>query len=300
MQLEVTDIQRGCTHDGPGLRTTVFLKGCPLRCKWCHNPETQQVRKEAYYRPMKCIGCMQCVKACPQGCHLEENGSHLFDPTACIRCMACTEVCPGGALEPVSRTMELEEVVEAVLADRVFYRNRGGLTLSGGEPTMQKEAVLALLDAMKAEGIHTCMETCGAFPESLVGSLAKRVDLFLYDVKDTDPVRHRENTRGDLEAILRNLRQLDALGAETVMRCLLIPEVNLNEAHALALGALFQSLDHCRYVELLAYHPYGLSKSEQLGRQDLQFRQPEQAEMEAFGAMLKKQGVPVKLYGSML
>ena len=172
--------------------------------------------------------------------------------------------------------------------------------MSGGEPTLQKEALLALLDAVKAEGIHTCLETCGFFPESLVEPLAKRVDLFLYDVKDTDPVRHRENTGAELDVILRNLKALDDLGAETVLRCLLIPEVNLQEAHAVALGQLYGQLKHCRYVELLAYHPYGLSKSEQLGRQDVQFRQPEQAEMEAFGAVLRRQNVPVKLYGSMM
>ena len=298
--MEVTDIQRGCTHDGPGLRTTVFLKGCPLRCKWCHNPETQHIKKEAYYRPNKCIGCLQCVAVCPRGCHREENGGHGFDPGLCMNCMACTQVCPGGALEAVSKTMTLEEVLEAVRADKVFYRNRGGLTVSGGEPTLQKEALLALLEAAKAENIHTCLETCGFFPESLVEPLAKRVDLFLFDVKDTDPARHAENTQADLGRILKNLRSLDALGAETVMRCLLIPEVNLNEDHALALAELFQSLRHCRYVELLAYHPYGLSKSQQLGREDAQFRQPEQQELEGFAAVLTQRNVPVKLYGSMV
>lgn len=300
MKLEVTDIQRGCTHDGPGLRTTVFLKGCPLRCKWCHNPETQHRGKELYYRPVKCIGCLKCAHVCPEGCHQNAEGLHSFDPTRCIHCMACTQVCPGGALEPVSKTMELEEVVEAVLADRVFYRNRGGLTVSGGEPTVQKDGLLALLAAVKAEGIHTCLETCGFFPESLVPELCKLVDLFLFDVKDTDPARHSENTQADLGRILHNLRKLDELGAQTVMRCLLIPDVNLNEAHAAALADLFESLSHCRHMELLAYHPYGLSKSQQLGREDTQFRQPEQAEMEAFAALLKARNIPVKLYGSML
>ena len=300
MKIEITDIQRGCTHDGPGLRTTVFFKGCPLRCKWCHNPETQQLAKEVFYRPNKCIGCGACAKVCPRGCHLEEDGNHIFDPSLCAHCMACTGICPGGALEAASRSMELEEVVEAVLADRVFYRNRGGLTLSGGEPTLQKDGLLALLQAVKTEGIHTCLETCGFFPERLLPELCKLVDLFLFDVKDTDPVRHGENTQADLGRILNNLRKLDALGAQTVMRCLLIPEVNLNEAHGLALAQLFGSLQNCQYVELLGYHPYGLSKSQQLGRQDAQYRQPEKSELEAFARILLDRGVPVKLYGSML
>lgn len=298
--LEVTDIQKGCTHDGPGLRTTVFLKGCPLRCKWCHNPETQSKGRELFFRPAKCIGCFQCVAACPQGCHQKEGDFHSFDPTRCIHCMECTKVCPGGALEPASKTMEIAEVVEQVLADKIFYRNRGGMTVSGGEPTAQKQGLLDLLDAVKAENIHTCLETCGVFPESLVPELAQRVDLFLYDVKDTDPQRLKENTGADLSLVLGNLRALDALGKETVMRCILIPEINLNQDHAKALADIFESLNHCRHIELLAYHPYGLSKSEQLGRCDVRYTQPEQAELEKFAEDLKARNIPVKLYGSML
>lgn len=300
MKLEVTDIQKGCTHDGPGLRTTVFLKGCPLRCRWCHNPETQRREKEAYYRPEKCIGCLACTQVCPVQAHTGQEGMHLFDPTPCVRCMACTGACPGGALEAVSRTMELEDAVEQVLADRVFYRKRGGLTVSGSEPTTQRDGLIALLDAVKAEGISTCLETCGYFPESLVPVLAERVDLFLFDVKDTDDARHLENTGVDLSRILYNLLLLDRSGAETILRCILIPDANLEDAHALALAELYGQLSHCRHIELLPYHPYGLSKSQQLGREDVQYRQPEQQELEAFAAILTERGVPVKLHGSML
>ena len=300
MKLEVTDIQKGCTHDGPGLRTTVFLKGCPLHCKWCHNPETQRKGKEIYFRPPKCIGCFKCAAVCPQGCHQKEGDFHSFDPTACIKCMACTDICPSGALEAASETMEIAEVVEQVLADKVFYRNRGGLTVSGGEPTTQKEGLLALLDKVKAEGISTCLETCGVFPESLVPELAQRVDLFLYDVKDTDPQRLKENTGADHSLVLRNLRALDALGKKSVMRCILIPEVNMNDDHAQKLGEIFNSLNHCEYIELLPYHPYGLSKTAQLGEEGVQFTQPEKTEVEAFAAKLQANNIPVKLYGSML
>lgn len=299
MKLEVTDIQKGCTHDGPGLRTTVFLKGCPLRCRWCHNPETQRREKELYYRPEKCIGCLRCVEACPERAHTEQEGMHRFDPEKCLHCMACTQACPGGALEAASRTMELEEVVGQVLSDRVFYR-RGGLTVSGGEPTVQREGLIALLDAVKAEGISTCLETCGYFPETLVPVLAERVDLFLFDVKDTNETRHRENTGGELSRILRNLQLLDQSGAQTVLRCILIPEVNLEETHAQKLAQLYRTLANCQYIELLPYHPYGLSKSQQLGREDMRYRQPEQEELEDFTAILKEKDVPVKLYGSML
>ena len=300
MRLEVTDIQQGCTHDGPGLRTVVFLKGCPLRCRWCHNPETQSCKKELYYRPEKCIGCMTCTTICPQKGHTEKDGVHEFDPTDCIKCMACAENCPSGALEAASQSRELEDVMALVLADRVFYRNRGGLTVSGGEPTMQWDGLIALLDRAKEEKISTCLETCGVFSEDRVVQLLNRVDLFLYDIKDTDAERLRKNTGADLSLVLENLKAIDAAGGQTVLRCILIPEVNLQESHALALAELYEKLKNCRYVELLPYHPYGLSKSEQLGRSGVRFRQPEKEELETFAAVLQERNVPVKLYGSML
>ena len=298
--LEVTDIQKGCTHDGPGLRTTVFLKGCPLHCRWCHNPETQRFGKEFFYRPEKCIGCMACARVCPVHAHREEEGLHLYDPTACIRCMACTEQCPSGALESASKTMELEEVVQQVCLDKVFYRRRGGMTVSGGEPTAQKEGLLALLAAVKAEGIHTCLETCGVFPGRLIPELAGLVDLFLYDMKDTDPARLKENTGADLNLVTENLLALDRLGCQSVLRCILIPDVNMNRQHADALAHLYGRLENCHHIELLPYHPYGLSKSEQLGQEGIRYRQPEQAELNEFARYLLDKQVPVKLYGSLL
>ena len=300
MLLEVTDIQQGCTHDGPGLRTTVFLKGCPLHCRWCHNPETQSRKKELYYRPEKCIGCMTCTTVCPKKGHAEKDGVHEFDPSDCIFCMACAENCPSGALEAVSQSRELEDVMRLVCADQVFYRRRGGLTVSGGEPTMQWEGLIALLDSAKAQGISTCLETCGVFPKTRIPELMKRVDLFLYDIKDTDPQRLKENTGADLDPVVSNLLQIDAMGGKSVMRCILIPEVNLIPEHASALAQLFGKLSHCQYIELLPYHPYGLSKSQQLGREGTQYRQPEQEELERFAAILTQQGIPVKLHGSML
>ena len=297
--LEVTDIQNGCTHDGPGLRTTVFLKGCPLHCKWCHNPETQSRDPEFFYRPERCIACGKCAAVCPKGCHEMQEGFHEFDPTACIRCMKCTQACPAKALEQVSSTMSVEEIMEKVRQDKVFYRHRGGLTISGGEPTFQK-GFLELLQMAKAEGIGTAVETCGAFPAALVPELLACTDWFLYDLKDTAAARLKENTGADLEQILRNLHAIDAGGGKTVLRCVLIPEVNLNEAHANAVAEVFASLQNCQCVELLPYHPYGLSKSEQLGKEGTRYRQPEPEEIQAFAAILRQKNIPVKLYGSMM
>ncbi len=300
--LEITDIQRGCTHDGPGLRTTVFLKGCPLHCLWCHNPETQKLQKQIFYRSEKCLGCLRCTAICPTQAHQEIDGKHIFFPEKCTGCMQCTsaELCPSRAIEATSQTMSVEEIMTQVCLDRAFYRRRGGLTLSGGEPTLQRQGMLALLSAAKAENIHTCLETCGAFPQDIIASLLTCVDLFLYDIKDTDETRLKENTGASMAQILSNLREIDRGGGSTVLRCILIPEVNMNHAHASSVAELFHALSHCRYVELLPYHPYGLSKSQQLGLQGVSYRQPETDELQEFASYLTKEKVPVKLFGTLL
>lgn len=187
-----------------------------------------------------------------------------------------------------------------VRADKIFYRRRGGLTVSGGEPTAQPQGLLELLQAARAEKISTCLETCGAFPPSLADQLVELVDLFLYDVKDTDPARLRENTGADLDRILQNLRRIDEKGGASVMRCVMIPDVNLNEAHARKLAEVFLSLKHCAFVELLPYHPLGISKAQRLGEEMPRYRAPEKEELEAFAAVLRACGAAVKLYGSVL
>ena len=297
--LEVTDIQRGCTHDGPGLRTTVFLKGCPLRCKWCHNPETQSVGKEIFFYQDKCRGCMRCVEICPVGAHQNRDGEHVFDADKCIGCLNCVKECTWGGVSSVSRTMTVAEVLDEVLLDKVFYRRRGGMTVSGGEPTLQKEGVLALLKAAKAEGISTCLETCGAFSKDLVPSLLETVDLFLYDMKDTDPKRLKDNTGAGLELIEDNLLRIDQGGGKSVLRCILIPDINMNPEHGQALQTLYGKLKNCQCIELLPYHPYGLAKAQQLGVEGIRYRQPDKAEVYAFADMLVKYQVPVKIYGTM-
>lgn len=300
MQLIITDIQQGCTHDGPGLRTTVFFKGCPLHCLWCHNPETQKAGQELFFRPEQCIGCGTCLQVCPQGVHVDHNGQHCIRRELCKTCTVCAQQCPAGALEAAGKTVTLSYVMERVLEDRIFYRDNGGLTVSGGEPTMQKQALLTLLEQAKKEGIHICLETCGVFPASLREPLSRLVDLFLYDIKDTDSQRLLENTGADYRQVEENLLALDAMGASSVLRCLLIPGINMEKAHAQKLIDLFGRLQNCQGIELLPYHPYGLSKSAQLGRQDREFPQPAPEEMERFAAILKTHAVPVKLYGSFL
>ena len=296
----VTDIQQGCTHDGPGLRTVVFLKGCPLHCPWCHNPETQKPGKELFFREDRCIGCMECFPICSGEAHTIRGGDHILDRTKCVNCMQCARVCYSGVLEEAQEEMTVDQVLARVEQDRVFYRETGGLTVSGGEPTMQSEALLQLLRGAKAAGIHTCLETCGVFPSALTESLAGCTDLVLFDIKDTDPVRLEANTGAKLHIVKENLLTLDRLGLPTILRCLLIPGINMEDTHAQNLIAIFRKLKNCQAVELLGYHPYGLSKSEQLGRNDPEFPQPDPESLRMFADILLKAGIPVKLQGSML
>ena len=263
--LPVTKIQKFCTHDGPGIRTTVFLKGCPLRCLWCHNPETQSHRMEFFHSPQFCVGCGVCVSTCPSGVHAFAPERRI-NRNACTGCMACTAACPTGALEACANMLSLDTIIAEVMKDRAFYGTAGGLTLSGGEPLLHGRDILPLLQAAKDAGITTAIETCGVFDPGLLADIVPLTDLFLWDVKDTDPARHQRNTGAALHTVLSNLRQADARSAKTRLRCILLASVNLNEAHLSALCGIYHSLRHCEGIELLPYHTYGDDKNIQLGK----------------------------------
>ena len=195
MLIPITKIQRFSTHDGPGIRTTVFMKGCPLRCKWCHNPETQLLRNQVFYTPQKCIGCAECIKVCKNGAHkMDEEYGHVFNSTLCIGCLKCARVCPTQALESTSCDMSVSEIMDIVMKDYAFYSDKGGITLSGGEPMLHAEECLELLSLSKKSGISTAIETCGYFDENYIEQIAKVTDLFLWDFKDGNTNRHKENT----------------------------------------------------------------------------------------------------------
>ncbi len=263
--LPVTRIQRFSTHDGPGLRTTVFLKGCPLRCAWCHNPETQSSRQEVMYSEQLCILCGGCAAVCPA--HRVDE-THAFDRAVCQACGRCAALCPTGALEMAATPMTVDAILAAVAQDAAFYGETGGLTLSGGEPMAHPEAALALLRAAREAGLHTAVETCGCFPARYLPELAAVTDLLLWDYKDSDPARHARYTGVSNEGILDNLRQVDALGAAIELRCILVKNVNLNDAHLAAIAETYHGLRRCPGVTLLPYHAYGSSKARQLGRAD--------------------------------
>ena len=296
--LRVSDIQRFSMHDGPGLRTVVFLKGCPLRCAWCHNPEMQSGRPEMRFVARRCIGCGACAAVCPNGAQ-QCAPERTFDRRRCGVCGACAAACPAGALEFIGRDRTIEDILAEILRDTPFYGREGGVTLSGGEPMAQAEGALALLAAAKGVGLSTCVETCGAFDPDLAPRLAEFADTILFDMKDTDAARLRENTGADLGAILATLRALDCAGADLALRCVLVPGVNLDERHARKMAELSRSLRHVRFAELLPYHPWGVDKALQTGRTQHVYDSPDPGETEVFASVLLAEGVPVKLRGEL-
>ena len=254
-------------HDGPGLRTTVFFKGCPLRCAWCHNPETQKREGETLFYSQRCIGCAACSEVCKNSAQVCE-GERRLDRQLCASCGACAEVCPTGALETVGREYTASELMSVIERDRAFYGEMGGVTLSGGEPFLQGESAALLLEECKRVGINTAVETCGFADFEAVLRALPHTDLFLWDVKDTDSERHKAFTGVDNARITENLRRADSLGARIRLRCILVGGVNTCEAHYIALGQLAASLSNCEGVEFIPYHAYGGSKATLLGLPD--------------------------------
>lgn len=272
----VFDIQHFCLDDGPGIRTTVFLKGCPLRCIWCHNAEGLNRKKQLSFSAKNCRLCGKCAEICPQSCHriecekLPESGEaewvHAIDREKCKACGACEEICPAEALRIYGKEMSSVEVLEDVEKDRLFYEtSEGGMTLSGGEPLCQSAFAVELLMLAKQRGIHTCVETSGYCPAEVMQEAAVYTDLFLFDIKETDSVLHKEFTGVDSEQIRKNLRLLAKLGKNVILRCPVIPGCNDREAHFISVAQLADSLGNVSEIHLEPYHPFGLDKYEKFG-----------------------------------
>lgn len=260
----VFDIQRFSLHDGPGIRTLVFFKGCPLRCRWCQNPEGLLPYPEiAFYRDL-CIGCGACQKACPQDAITYEGGERILRER-CTRCGACAEVCYAEALRVVGRRYTPEEILEEVLRDEPFYHTSGGgVTFSGGEPTLQPAALRESLRLCRQAGLHTALETCGYAPWKVWESVLPYLDLVLYDLKIADSARHRRYCGRENGRILANLRRLTATGIPLLPRIPLIPTMTATDDNLRALAALLaeRGLAH---VHLIPYHRLGESKLARLG-----------------------------------
>ena len=294
--MRVVEIQRFCTHDGPGLRTTVFFKGCPLRCVWCHNPETQRLESEVMLHTSLCVGCGACVEICPAGAQILTQTDRVRKVELCVGCGKCAEVCPTEACRPVGQEMTPEEIADAVCEDAVFYGNGGGVTLSGGEP-LCADGIEQLVQLLKQRGLHVLVETAGACEGTRLVSVAPYVDEFYFDIKHTNEQKHKELTGALPDAILKNLALLDSLGARIRLRCLLVGGLTTEKAHFERVAKLYHGLSHCTGVQLLCYHPMGGSKAAALGLADSGRREwiPTKEQVERAAQVLTGQGVPVFL-----
>lgn len=286
----VFDIQRFSVHDGPGIRTTVFLKGCPARCPWCHNPESQSRAPELLTFPGRCVSCGTCLTTCPTG----------TDPARCTACGQCADTCPAGARQLAGREMTTSEVMAVVHRDRVFYEESGGgVTFSGGEPLAQAPFLAALLEAAKADGFSTAVDTCGFAPASVLLALAPLVDLFLYDIKLLDATRHLQVVGVPLGPILTNLEALSRAGARLWIRVPIVPTLTDGEAGLAAIAQLAARLGTIERVSLLPYHATGSGKFVRLGKTYAlaDVRPPASADMANLATLFRARGLDVRIGG---
>jgi len=264
----VLDIQRFSLHDGPGIRTTVFLKGCPLSCKWCHNPESWLSAPQLSFNKEKCTNCMACINACPTAAHKDKNGIHMVDFGKCKLNGKCVDACSFGALKIYGQTMNTEQIISIVKKDYDYYKNSGGgLTISGGEPMYQYEFLKEILKLAQEEGIHSCIETSGFAAKEKFKEISRYVDLFLFDYKATDTNEHRKFTGVSNKLILDNLDYLYNNGSEIILRCPLISGVNDTELHFKGIADICKKYSNIKYIEIMAYHNMGNDKYLEIGEE---------------------------------
>ena len=291
----ITNIQKFSIHDGDGIRTTVFFKGCPLKCEWCHNPETQKFEKEMQVDREKCTGCGACAAVCPNGVIHMEEGRPILDAEVCVFCGKCTRFCPTGAREVIGQEYTVKELVKELMKDQMFYEESGGgVTLSGGEVmSMDMDYLLAVAKELKRQDVTLTIDTCGFVPYEKFQELLPYVNTFLYDVKVMDPELHKKYMGTDNALILENLVRLAKDGARIYIRIPTVKEVNGNEENMKETIAFLQEHDiHPAQINLLPYHDTGSGKYRKL---DMEYKgtdlhAPDKEEMEALAALFINAG----------
>lgn len=291
---KIFDIKRFAIHDGEGIRSTVFFKGCPLRCIWCHNPESISPRIELQYVEKRCVGCGACVDACPHSCHSTVNGTHSLDRSLCTGCGACVEACLAEALSLCGRYVSVDEVVSVLLEDECFYKSSGGgVTLSGGECLCQADFCAEVLGAIKERGIHTAVDTCGYVDRADIDKVIPYTDIFLYDIKHMDESEHKRLTGVSNARILENLKYIDSRGKQIEIR---IPFIKgCNDGMLQSAAEFISELECVIAVRLLAYNNLAGSKYDIIGRENTMPRsQPPSAdELRDAARVFEKKGIKV-------
>jgi pyruvate formate lyase activating enzyme len=294
----VFDVMRFALRDGPGIRTTVFLKGCPLTCWWCHNPEGLRCEQEVIYFADRCVRCGDCLASCPHHA-ITWNGGPVHDPDLCEKSGRCAAVCPAEATQMTGRWMTPDQVVEDVMQDRVFFEESGGgVTFSGGEPFLQARFLAAALEGCRARRIHTVVETCGIANQGALLRAARNVDLFLYDLKLMDSDEHRKYTGVGNEAILENLRALAAEHRNIIVRMPVIPGINDGAHNAQDLVQFLKAVGISR-LDLLPYHQTGRDKYTRLNRTYRleALKPPSTEQIQAIASAFRQRGLEVRVGG---
>ena len=264
---DIFEIKRFAVHDGDGIRTTIFFKGCPLKCKWCHNPEGLITNSQLAFIKHKCVNCGECTKVCETSAHILKNGEHFFERNSCITCGKCVDVCPQNALKIYGKKMTVDNVIKIVLEDKLFYETSGGgVTLSGGECLLQSDFCAELLRQLKGLNINTAVDTCGYISHNRLDKVVPFTDVFLYDIKAFDSDLHLKLTGVKNDLILDNLIYLDSIGKKIEIRIPFVPTCNDNEIEDIA--KFLSKLKNIVKIKILPYHNFASSKYSSLDMLD--------------------------------